>query len=186
MLRLPCMVWLGVGIGLLLPAAFFAFEYSIERKAKYVTLTPFKRTRDPRTGEIIAGSEEVDIHCSRGGHSQRFVGSSAWLIGGNSTLTQQRLNVAATPYHMKDQDVLTFDAVDDDVLTHGKTAQPRSQLLVAPAAQTRVTGENEKALCDGINEAVGDFDAAAFYCNVVPKAIKFSFGLGCYAMRHQR
>jgi hypothetical protein len=64
---LPWTIWSGVAMGLLIPAAFFAFEYSIERKAQYVTLTPFKRTRDPRTGEIIRGSEEVSFD-PRHGH----------------------------------------------------------------------------------------------------------------------
>jgi hypothetical protein len=54
-------------MGLVIPAAFFAFEYSIERKAAYVTLTPFKRTRDPQTGGIIEGTEEVSFD-PRHGH----------------------------------------------------------------------------------------------------------------------
>jgi hypothetical protein len=64
---LPWTIWLGIAIGLLIPAAFFAFEYSIERKARYVTLTPFKRTRHPGTGEIIEGTEEVSFD-PRHGH----------------------------------------------------------------------------------------------------------------------
>ena len=64
---LPWTIWLGIGMGLLIPAAFFAFEFSIERKAPYVTLTPFKRTRDPKTGAIIPGTEEVSFD-PRHGH----------------------------------------------------------------------------------------------------------------------
>jgi hypothetical protein len=45
----PSTIWSGVVMALLIPAAFFAYEYSIERKAPYVTLTPFKRTRNPLT-----------------------------------------------------------------------------------------------------------------------------------------
>ncbi len=63
----PCAVWLGVAMGVVIPAAFFWFEYSIERKARYVTLTPFKRMRDPQTGRILAGSEEVSFD-PRHGH----------------------------------------------------------------------------------------------------------------------
>ncbi len=66
-MSLVCPVRWGMAIGLLLPAAFFTFEYSIERKARYVTLTPFKRTRDPQTGEILSGGEEVDFD-PRHGH----------------------------------------------------------------------------------------------------------------------
>ncbi len=64
---LPWTIWLGVATGLLAPAGFFAYEYSIERKAPYVTLTPFKRTRDHQTGEIIGGTEEVSFD-PRHGH----------------------------------------------------------------------------------------------------------------------
>ena len=64
---LPWTIWLGVVMGLLIPGAFFSFEYSIERKAPYVTLTPFKRTRDPKTGKIINGIEEVSFD-PRHGH----------------------------------------------------------------------------------------------------------------------
>jgi hypothetical protein len=58
---LPGTVWSGLITGLLIPIVFFAYEYSIERKATYVTLTPFKRTRDARTGEILRGIEEVNF-----------------------------------------------------------------------------------------------------------------------------
>jgi hypothetical protein len=64
---LPWTIWSGVAMGLIIPAAFFAFEYSIERKAAYVTLTPFKTTRDPGTGKIIVGTEEVSFD-PRHGH----------------------------------------------------------------------------------------------------------------------
>jgi hypothetical protein len=63
----PWTIWLGVAMGVLIPMAFFAFEYSIERKAPYVTLMPFKRTRNPETGAIIAGTEEVSFD-PRHGH----------------------------------------------------------------------------------------------------------------------
>ena len=63
----PCAVWVGIAMGLLIPAGFFAFEYSIERKAPYVTLTPFRKTRDPRTGNIQGGAEEVSFD-PRHGH----------------------------------------------------------------------------------------------------------------------
>jgi hypothetical protein len=64
---LPGTIWLSIAAGLVIPSALFAREYSIERKETYVTLTPFKRTRDPRTGEIVAGTEEVSFD-PRHGH----------------------------------------------------------------------------------------------------------------------
>lgn len=67
----PFPVWLGLGVGLAIPIGFFFFEYSIERKAPYVTLTPFKRSRDPRTGNVIDGAEEVDFD-PRHGHYMKI------------------------------------------------------------------------------------------------------------------
>jgi hypothetical protein len=58
---LPMTVWVSIGVGILVPCAFFAYEYSIERKAPYVTLTPFRRFRDPRSGAIRMSDEEVSF-----------------------------------------------------------------------------------------------------------------------------
>jgi hypothetical protein len=54
---LPIPVWLGVCIGIIIPVVFFIFEYRIERSAPWVTLTPFKMTRDSRTGETKPSPE---------------------------------------------------------------------------------------------------------------------------------
>ncbi len=54
-MSVPHSIWWGLGIGIGSFLAFFTFEYSIERKAEYVTLTPFKRKRDLKTGQIILG-----------------------------------------------------------------------------------------------------------------------------------
>jgi len=50
---MPHSIWWGLGIGTGSFLSFLAFEYSIERKAKYVTLTPFKCRRDIKTHQII-------------------------------------------------------------------------------------------------------------------------------------
>jgi hypothetical protein len=54
---LPIPVWLGVGVGIAIPVAFFVFEYRIERSASWVTLTPFKMSRDPNSGETHRSPE---------------------------------------------------------------------------------------------------------------------------------
>jgi hypothetical protein len=68
---LPIPVLLGIGAGLVIPAGFFVFEYRIERTAPYVTLTPFKRSRNPDTGGVIKGREEVDFD-PRHGHYMKI------------------------------------------------------------------------------------------------------------------
>jgi hypothetical protein len=67
----PHSIWWGLGIGIGSFLAFFTFEYSIERKAKYVTLTPFKSRRDLKTGRIFLLDEEVEFD-PRHGHYMKF------------------------------------------------------------------------------------------------------------------
>lgn len=64
---IPHSIFWGFGIGVFFFLTFFAFEFSIERKAKYVTLTPFKMKRDMNTGRVHMENEEVDFD-PRHGH----------------------------------------------------------------------------------------------------------------------
>jgi hypothetical protein len=65
-----------------------------------------------------------------------------------------------------------------DIFANGKTTQDRTQVLVPVAPDVRVAGKKIKALCDGINEAVSNFNAAAFFGDVIPDVIESCFGLG--------
>jgi hypothetical protein len=47
MVCVPISLLWAVAVGVVIPAAFFIYEYRIERKEAYVTLTPFKKERDP-------------------------------------------------------------------------------------------------------------------------------------------
>ncbi len=85
---------------------------------------------------------------------------------------------------MKYQNVFIFHAVDDDVLARRKTPQPRTQILIAATADVRVTGKKEKPLGEGINNAVGNLDAATFLGYVMPNSVKLSFGPQRDTMRH--
>jgi hypothetical protein len=53
----PIPVWLGLSIGIAIPVAFFIFEYRLERKAPWVTLTPWKMSRKRDTGEMVFPEE---------------------------------------------------------------------------------------------------------------------------------
>lgn len=70
---LPVSVWFGVGVGVVIPIAFFLFEYRLERKAKWVTLTPFMMLRDPKTGDVYRSPEnEVVDFDPRHGHYMKL------------------------------------------------------------------------------------------------------------------
>ena len=91
---------------------------------------------------------------------------------------EKRFNIAATPRYMKDEDVLAFDTVNDDVFAAGKAPQPRTEIFVPAASQIRVVCEKKKPVGYGINQAVGNSYAAAFPCDVIPNVIEFGFDLG--------
>src|SRR5260370_4868787 len=101
-------------------------------------------------------------------------------------MPEQRFDVTAGAYHMENQNVLTFDSVEDDVLARGKTPQARAQILIAPSSNVGVTGKKEKPLGDGIDHAVGNLNAAAFLGRVIPDAVKLGFGMRGDTVRHQR
>ena len=61
---------------------------------------------------------------------------------------------------MQDQNVLTVDAVKNDVLSHGKTAQIGTQVFIASASKIRMVGKKKKSVSDGVNYAVGNLKAA--------------------------
>ncbi len=48
-MRIPISLLWAVALGVVIPTGFFIFELRIERKAKYVTLTPFKERGTPPT-----------------------------------------------------------------------------------------------------------------------------------------
>ena len=58
-----------------------------------------------------------------------------------SLLTQQGLDIPSAPENIKNQHVLVLDAIDDDILAHGKTAQAGTQILVAVGSDVRMTRE---------------------------------------------
>lgn len=58
-------------------------------------------------------------------------------------MPEQRFNVTAGAYHMKNQHVLIFNAVDDDVLAREKTPQARTQILIAASSNVGVTGKKK-------------------------------------------
>ncbi|MHB8301404.1 MAG: hypothetical protein ACYDC6_01010 [Acidobacteriaceae bacterium] len=66
-MSIPHSIWWGFSVGIVFFLVFFAVEFYIERKASYVTLTPFKMRRDMATGEILQLDQEVDFD-PRHGH----------------------------------------------------------------------------------------------------------------------
>jgi hypothetical protein len=86
-------------------------------------------------------------------------------------MSKQCFHITAAAYDVEDQHVFSFNAVDDDVLAHGKTAQAGAQVFIAAAAHMGMGGKKKKPVGAGINHAVGNLDAVAFLGGVIPNVV---------------
>ena len=85
---------------------------------------------------------------------------------------------------MENQHVLPFESVDDDVLAHGKATQARAQILIAAASDVRMTGQKVETRGNGIDEPVGNLDAATIFGIVISDIVEFGFRFRCGTVRH--
>ena len=99
-------------------------------------------------------------------------------------MRKQSFNLTAAAYAVEDQHVLTFNAVDDDVLAHGKTAQAGRKSSSRRRPTWGQVARRKKPVADGINHAIRNPDAVAFLGDVIPDVVEFGFGLRWKPMRH--
>jgi hypothetical protein len=66
----------------------------------------------------------------------------------------------------KNEDIVGFDAIDDNVLTHGEAAAPEAEILIAGPSHVGEAGKQNETVRDGVNQTVRNLDAAAFLCDV--------------------
>ena len=87
-------------------------------------------------------------------------------------------------YHPENENVRTFDAVDNDVLANGEAARAGAEVFITGASGVREGGEEKEPTCYRVNQPGGDVHAGAFPGDVEPDVIKISFGLWRYTVRH--
>src|SRR5208337_3727322 len=88
-------------------------------------------------------------------------------------------HVSSSMHNAKNQHVVILDTVNDDVFAHGKTTRANAKLVFAGPAQIWVAGKKKKSVSDGINQLVGDFDAAALGGDVIPDTVEVGRSLWC-------
>jgi hypothetical protein len=99
-------------------------------------------------------------------------------------MAEQVCDILAATEHAQDQYILILDAVNDKVLTYGKTSQARAQVLISGSSYAGMPGQEQEAVGNGINQAVGYLDAAALGGNVVPNIVEIGIGLRTANIRH--
>jgi hypothetical protein len=93
-------------------------------------------------------------------------------------MTEQGYEVLPTVRDAKNEHVIAFDAVDDDVITDGKTAQALASIIISGTTDPGMTGAQIKSGGDGVDLPVGNVLAAAIGDDVVPDMVQVGAGLG--------
>ncbi len=76
----------------------------------------------------------------------------------------------------KNKHVLGFKAVHDDVLAHSQASASNPEIFIAGTPDIGKAGEVKKTICDGVNQPVGNLNAAAFLGDVMPNVVKIGLG----------
>jgi hypothetical protein len=75
----------------------------------------------------------------------------------------------------KNENVLAFDAINNDVLTCGEAARPAAEILIAGASGVRKAGEKKEPVDYRVNQPGCDIHAAAFLGNIKPSLVQVDF-----------
>jgi hypothetical protein len=86
--------------------------------------------------------------------------------------------------HSENQYVFVLYLVHDHELTHRKAAHSRSEFPVARPSGIRKIREKEKTICDAIDEAICNLEAATVLSNLQPDIFEVGFGAWSDLMRH--
>jgi hypothetical protein len=87
-------------------------------------------------------------------------------------------DVLAAVNHVQNLHVLILHGIDDHVLPDCKAEQAGAQ-IIAGAAHARILAEQIEPLCNGVDDAIGGDDVAAFLDDVGPDAAEFGPRLRC-------
>lgn len=74
--------------------------------------------------------------------------------------------------YKENQNILILHAIDDDILANRETPSASSEILATGTPQIRMTGKKEKSIRYRIDQAVGNFNIAAFSGDVIPDIVQ--------------
>jgi hypothetical protein len=84
----------------------------------------------------------------------------------------------------QDKYVYIFDTVNDDIFSHGHTAEVGPKIFIARTTDVGETSKDQKSVRQVVDQTIGNLDAAAFLGDVKPNIIQIGLGSGRYTMRH--
>jgi hypothetical protein len=84
----------------------------------------------------------------------------------------------------ENENVFSFDAVNDDVIAHRETAGPFSEIAIAGSSGVRESGGENESVDYLVDQLRGNTHTAAFFGNVKPNVVKIGFDDRCDAICH--
>lgn len=73
---------------------------------------------------------------------------------------EDRRKVSIAAQNTQNHNTFTFNPVEDDVFADRETSQARTQVFITGAPNERTIAQQKEAVGDGINQTIGDTDAA--------------------------
>jgi hypothetical protein len=74
-------------------------------------------------------------------------------------VAEKSLYIASAMCDLKNEDIVGFDAVDDNVFTHAEAAAPEAEIFIAGTPHVGEAGKQNETVCDGVNQPVRNLDA---------------------------
>ena len=101
-------------------------------------------------------------------------------------MAEKSLYIASAMCDPKNENVIGFDAVHDYVFTRGEAAAPEAEIFIEGTPHIGEAGKRNETVCNRVNQAGRNLDAAAFLRDVKPNIVKIKLGSWRYTMSHQR
>jgi hypothetical protein len=90
---------------------------------------------------------------------------------------EQRFTISSAVYHPKNENIRTFDAIDNHLFADGKVPRSCTEIPVTGAACMRKVCQKTESVRDGVHHSSGDIHAAALPGNIEPDIVEAGFGL---------
>ena len=84
----------------------------------------------------------------------------------------------------QNEHIFGIDLVDNHVFSYGEGAAVWAKILISGAPHIGKAGKEKEAVGYGVNQAIGDLDVTAFFCDVKPDVVKIAFSRWRNTMRH--
>jgi hypothetical protein len=87
-------------------------------------------------------------------------------------------------YDPENENIRTFNAIDNHLFAHGKAPRSCTEFPVTGTPFMRKVGQKTESVANGVHQPRGDLHTAAFPCDIEPDVVKVGFGPWRYTESH--